>query len=107
LDQSIRIKGAVRPVFKYRQVPGTVAPDNKEEFQVFLTNNTDEPADLGAFGTDGKFYVTKYPHHLAAGEEGLITLKRNVVADVSPGTLVSIAVDNHLKGKQVCEIRIH
>jgi hypothetical protein len=107
LDQSIRVKGDIRPVFKYRQVPGTVPADSKEEFQVFLTNNTDEPAELGAFSTEGKFYVTKYPHHLAAGEEGVITLKRNPAAGVSAGTIVSIDIDNHLKGKQVCEIRIH
>jgi hypothetical protein len=94
-------------MFKYRQVPETVPPDSKQEFQVFITNNTDEPAEFGAFATDGKFFVVKYPHHLGAGEEAVITLKRNPAAGVTPGTMVSITLDNQLKGRQVCEIRIH
>jgi hypothetical protein len=106
LDQSVRVKGSIRPVCKYRQAPETVPPDSKEEFRLFLTNNTDETAEFGAFETDGKFFVTNYPRRLEPAQEGVITLKRDQINGVKPGTVVSIALKKELQGKQLCEMRI-
>jgi hypothetical protein len=107
LDLSVRMKGTIRPIFKYRQAPETVPAESKDEFRLFLTNNTDEAADFGSFETDGKFFVTNYPRHLEPGQEGTITLKRDLIDGVTPGKIVRISLQKNLKGRQECEIRIH
>ena len=94
-------------MFRYHQDPQEVPANSKEEFRVFVTNNTDQTAEFGALATDGKFYVNGYPHRLAAGEEGVITLQRNLDAGGTPGTKISITLNNHLKGRGFCEIQIH
>ena len=105
LEQSIRVKGEVRPVFKYRQEPAIIPPDSLDEFRIFLTNNTDEPADMNAINSDGKFYIIKRPEHLAPGEEGVITLKRNP-AGKPPGNVIKLSFEKELAGRQSSPIPI-
>src|SRR5262249_14671363 len=106
-DQSVRVNGSIRPMFIYRQVPERVPVDSKQEFRIFLTNNTDEAAAFGSFDTDGKFYVINYPRQIPAGGDSVITLKRNPIPGTTSGSSVSISLQNSLKGRLAWKIPIH
>jgi hypothetical protein len=106
LDQSVRLKGTIRPMFKYHQEPATVPADSQQEFRLFLKNNTDEAADLASIETEGKFFIMNSPHHLAAGEEVVISLKRDMAAK-TPGTSLMVLLKNEIRGKQSSTVLIH
>jgi hypothetical protein len=106
LDKTIRVKGMIRPLFKSRQEPSTIPPGSKEEFQLFLTNNTDEQADLDGVVTEGAFVMTHFNKHFAPGEEQVLTLKRNPLV-AKPGTTIRLLLVKDLKGRHELDVRIH
>jgi hypothetical protein len=106
LDESVRVKGNIRPLFRYKQEPATIPPDSKQEFSLFITNNTDEVAEFDGLVAEGAFDVTKFLNHLAPGEEGVITLKRNSSVP-KPGTVIRLSLGKGLKGKREFDVRIH
>jgi len=106
LDQTVHLKGSIRPVCRYHQTPATVGPNDPEEFSIAITNNTAEPRHIKAIASDGKFFIAKYPADLAPGEEGIIIARREPHA-VGPGKVMSVLLDNQSVGSRSCEIRVH